>query len=264
MKSRIRFATVSFAVAGALVLSLAGVGYAYRPPSAEQTVTEWLAVKSNVRPTTLTSIVEQPTYLQRAFIRRMTATEKAAMWREHLNAFVLPVVELNEAQRLTRAAIPAPLTDVQVAHIKKAIATIDQLFDEKVDLATRQKIADSLCGDSTAGFTLGQKRALFASITPVDSAEVNAANTFKREAAKPKTIAAGIFVPTGQLMGLMKIGAARLAGKPVLPTAECNCQLGSGCNVCVKPCVSCANPNNYVDCGCFMMHACSGFCGDET
>lgn len=113
------------------------------PPDAVDSAKAWVNDNRSHLPKTLEAISELPIQHRKAVLAALTATEREAVWRKHLESFVKPTAELTMIQRRTLATLGDTLSPSEVAFVKAVLDTLHSGFSG--DSVAFKKFGKEIC-----------------------------------------------------------------------------------------------------------------------
>jgi hypothetical protein len=226
----------------------------------------WAQENPGTLPTTLSAISAYSIDYRKAIQTQLSQSQRAALWREQLNTFLLPAESLSPIQRRMVTDIGAPLTEGQRLVIRAARDSIDLVFDTTLAVQTRDSLSQRLCERGRTVFSRRQSERIFATLGPSAPIRASTASdpTLDALSAGPPRLTvlhAAVGGGVGKLYGIVvrSITGNRKAGPLCQGGAcTCNCHIGSFCDGggCYQ--YMCLVPNENC-CGCFNRHVCNGY-----
>ncbi len=270
-KPTVKYGLGLVAIATALMIGTAALGYAYKPPTSRERATIWLAENAINRPTEYAGIASQPIQWRRPLFGLLTSREKMALWKAHLESFVLPDAALTAVQLGVRTKLNATLSAKQVAQVQAVIAQLPELFSATKSLVERQTLLHEVCALNKSMFTRRETIAIFGLIGELDDTPIGdwPANQ-PQPAASQTNVQTASVLPGAAFVGLLRIGLATMG---IGPTA-CNCNSGSWCSCWGGDCngsngepgscrvTSGDQEDGDPGCGCLWIDGCDGKCSE--
>lgn len=217
----------------------------------------WVAGNRTALPTSFEAFANQSTPIRRAAYAVLAWPQREALWRTHLQSFLLPVAVLSPAQRRTASEVgalsPRQRTWIQLLHD----SVVPQAFAPDLTIDQRQAIAASACR-STEALLGREKSRILGRIGPIDSAWQNLLMKESQAARRFSGPETASLIPN--FWAIKRFVDGRLASFGWKRGAvNCDCHVSSACD-CPggQYCVNSGSSIIPGACGCLNLYVCDG------
>jgi len=222
----------------------------------------WAAANAAVLPKSFEDYSALSEPQRKAAYRKLAWPERQALWRSHLESFVLAPDELTSAQLRARKGLSSQLDAERVAFVRGWLdGVVPTAYVPNLTAEQRESIVAPFCEAAKTRLSRDQRVRILGIVGPADTAW---ASLLRSEATiRANRAARASFLDIEPLEGALR-GVLAKAG--LVATTYCTCTIGSSCSCGVGSGTYCAN-NACVKqwgCGCGWVFDCTGFqCWEE-